>query len=188
MLEAKKEQCYDPLERDLIQDYLEDLICASITQPPPESTQETEPEHIQGSTGNTDKQILQTQSIEKHSINDKLCEAQGIEEIPWRQSNTKQVPLPLEVPEAYKDAARMLGLFKPTTLRVAELKVQHKKGVKAPTSGTSDALTPLENQPSPLPGLEYLEDLEDKDPIPESEHMIVENHGIKQGQKAQRTF
>jgi len=45
-----------------------------------------------------------------------------------------------------------------------------------------------ECRPKPLPGLEYLEDLEDEDPIVETERMIVENHGIKQGQEAQNSM
>jgi len=123
-----------------------------------------------------------------NSINDRLYEAQGIEEIPWQQNNAKQVPLPLEVPETYKEAARMLGLFKPTASNVAEPKERHKKGIKALTNGTSDALVKPENQPKPFPGLEYLEDLEDEDPMAETEHMIVENHGIEQGQEAQNSM
>ena len=79
------------------------------------------------------------------STNDKLCKAQGIEEIPWQQSNAKQVPLPLEVPETYKRTARRLGLFKPTTSKVAEPEEQHKKGIKAPINGTSNALIQPEN-------------------------------------------
>jgi len=44
-LEAKQAQCDDPLERDLIQDYLEDLLCLTNRQQPPETTQEIEPEN-----------------------------------------------------------------------------------------------------------------------------------------------
>jgi len=121
------------------------------------------------------------------STDDQLCKAQGIEEIPWQQNEAEQVPLPLEVPEIYKDATRRLGLFEPTTKDTAEPKEWHKKGIKAPLNGTSNALTTPEHRPKPLPGLENLEDREDKDPITETERMIVENHGIKQGQEAQNS-
>ena len=121
----------------------------------------------------------QTTIEEVTSINDQLCEAQGIEEIPWQQSKAKQVLLPLEVPEAYKSAARMLGLFRPTALDEDEPKERHKKGIKAPSNGTSNALAQPENRPKSLLGLEYLKDLDDKDPTSEPEGMIVENHGLK---------
>ena len=164
------------------------MLCASNTQLPPEAIKETEPEYAWGNTGNADKQIPQTQDEEVNSMNNKLCKAQGIEEIPWQQSKARQVPLPLEVPETYKSAARMLGLFKPTVSKAAELREQYKKGIKASINGTSNALTQPANQLKPLPGLEYLEgteDLEDEDPIAETKCMIVENHGIEQGQEAQ---
>ena len=153
-----------------------------------EATQETEPEHAQNSPGKVDRQIPQIQMEEANSINDKLCEAQGIEVIPWQQNEAEQVPLPLEVPETYKEAARRLGLFKPTTTSVAKLKESHKKGIKPLINGTSNALTTLECQPKPLPGLGYLEDLEDEDPTMEPERMIVENHDVKLGQEAQSTL
>jgi len=184
-LEAKKAQCNNPMEQDLIQDYLEDLVCLTNRQLPPETTQEIEPEHTQSKTRYVDKQILQTQIEELCAINNKLCEAQGIEEIPWWQSKAKPVPLPLEVSETYKEAARMLGLFKSTVANMAEPKEWHKKGIKAPIKGTKNALAMPECQPKLLPGLEYLEDLEDEDPTEEPGHMIVENHDLKQGQKAQ---
>jgi len=60
-LEAKKAQCNDPLEQDLIQDYLEDLLCLTDRQQMTKETQETEPENAQDSIGNMDKQIPQTQ-------------------------------------------------------------------------------------------------------------------------------
>ena len=120
-----------------------------------------------------------------NSINDKVGEAQGIEEIPWLQSKAKQVLLPLEVPEADKSAARMLGLFKPTISKVAEPKERHKKGIQAPINGTTNASAMSKHRPKPLPELEYLEDLDDKDSISEPECMIVENHGSEQGQEAQ---
>jgi len=82
-LEAKKAQCNDPLEQDLIQDYLEDLLCLTNRQRPLETTQEIEPEHTQNNPGNMGKQIPQTQTEELNLENDDLCEAQGIEEIPW---------------------------------------------------------------------------------------------------------
>jgi len=186
-LKAKQAQCNDPLERDLIQDYLEDLLCPTNEQQPPEVTQETEPEQTQNSTGNAGKQIPQTTMGEVTSINDQLCKVQGIEEIPWQQNKAKQVPLPLEMPEIYKDATRRLGLFKPTTKDTAEPKERHKKGIKAPLNGTSNALTTPEHRPRLLPGLEYLEDLEKEDPMTETERMIVENHGIEQGQEAQNS-
>jgi len=184
-LEAKKAQCNDQLERDLIQDYLEDLLCLNRQQTLT-TTQEIKTEHVRNNTGNADKQIPQIQKEELTSINDKLCKAQGIEEIPWRQSDTAQVPLPLEVPETYKSAARMLGLFKPTTSKVAEPMELPKKGIEAPIKGTHNTTAMLERQPKPLPGLEYLEDLEDESPIADTERMIVENHDVKQGQEAQR--
>jgi len=184
-LEVKKAQCSDLLERDLIQDYLEDLLCLTNKQPSPETTQEIEPEHAQDSSGKVDKQKPQTQTKEPIAINDQLCEARGIEEIPWQQSKAKQVPLPLEVPETYQEAARWLGLFKPTVAKVAEPKERYKKGIQVPTKGTSNASTQPESQPKPLSGLEYLEDLEAEDPITETERMIVENHGLKRGQEAQ---
>jgi len=187
-LEAKKAQCNDLLERDLIQDYLEDLLCLTNRQQPHETTQEIEPEHAQNLEQKVDKQISQTQTKGSNSENDELCEAQGIEEIPWRQDYTKQVPLHLEVPKTYKEATKVLGLFKPTTSNTAEPTERHKKGIKVPISGTSNVLTQPESQPKPLPGLEYLEDQEDKDPMAESECMIVENHGIKWGQEAQGTL
>jgi len=184
-LEAKRAECQDQIEQDLIQDYLEDLLCLTDKQQLPEATQEMEPEHAQGSTRNVDKKKPQNQIEELNSMDDELCKAPGIEEIPWQQSEAKQVPLPLEVPETHKSAARMLGLFKPTVSKVAKPKEQHKKGIKAPIKGTSNALATLERQSKLLPGLEYLEDLEDKDPTLESKCMIVENHGIEQGQEAQ---
>jgi len=186
-LKAKQAQCNNPLERDLIQDYLEDLLCPTNEQQPPEVAQEIEPEQTQNSTGNAGKQIPQTTMEEVTSINDQLCEVQEIKEIPWQQDKAKQVPLPLEVPEIYKDAARRLGLFKPTTKDTTEPKERHKKGIKAPLNGTSNTLTTPEHRPKSLPGLEYLEDLEEEDPITETEHMIVENHGIEQGQEAQNS-
>jgi len=67
----------------------------------------------------------------------------------------------------------------------AEPTERHKKGIKTSTSGTSNTLATSECQPKPLPGLEYLEDLDDKDPMVKPECMIVENHGIEQGQKVQ---
>ena len=121
-LEAKKALCNDPLEQDLIQDYLEDLLCLTDRQQPLEATQEIEPEHAQDSTRNADKQILQTQVEKVNSTNNEVCKAQGIEEIPWQQSEARQVPLPVEVPEAYKNATRMLGLFKPTAADMSEPK------------------------------------------------------------------
>jgi len=184
---VKKAQCNDPLEQDLIQDYLEDLLCLTNRQQLSKTTQEIKPEHAQDNTGNTDKQIPQTQIEESNSKHDQSCEAQGIKEIPWQQSKAKQFPLPLEVPETYKEAARMLGLFKPTVLSAAEPKEQHKKGIKTMIQGTSYALTQPENRPKPLPGLEYLEDLEDEDPMTEPEPMIVEYHDVEQGQEAQNS-
>ena len=160
-------------------------MCLTNWQHPPETTQEIKPEQAQNSTKDVDKQIPQTQIEEINSTNDKLCNAQGIEEIPWQQS---EVPLPLEAPETYKEAARMLGLFKPTTTDTSEPKEWHKKGIEAPIKGTSNTLATPERQPKPLPGLEYIEDLTDEDPTPEPEHMIVENHGIKQGQEAQNSM
>jgi len=99
-----------------------------------------------------------------------------------------QVPLPLEVPETYKDAARMLGLFKPTTADMSKPKEQHKKGINALINGTSNVLTTPECLPKLPPGLECLEDLEDEDPTTEPKHLIVENHGLKQGQEAQNSM
>jgi len=151
----------------------------------PETTQEIEPEHAQNNPGNVGKQIPQAQTEEPSSENDNVCKAQGIEEIPQLLSKAKQVPLPLEVPEVYKDTARMLGLFKPTVSKAVEPKERHKKGIQVPTKGTNNALTQPKSQPKPAPGLVYLEDLEDEDPMTESEHMIVENHGVKQGQEEQ---
>jgi len=186
-LEAKKAQCNDLLERNLIQDYLEDLLCLANRQQITKATQETEPEHAQDNLGKADKQIPRTQIEEVNSINNKLCKAQGIEEIPWQQSEAKQVPLPLEVPETYKSATRMLGLFKPTASDMAKPKEWHKKGIKAPINGTSNALATPEHRPKPLPGLEYLEDLDDEDPMSEPKRMIVENHDIKQRQETQNS-
>jgi len=140
-LEAQKERCNDPLEQDLIQDYLEDLLCLTDRQQLLKATQEMEPERVQSGTRNADKQIPQNQVEEVNSINDELCKALGIEEIPWQQSKSRQAQLPLEVPETYKNAARRLGLFRPTALKAAEPKELHKKGIKAPTKGISDALT-----------------------------------------------
>jgi len=37
-LEAQKEWCNDPLEQDLIQDYLEDLLCLTDRQQPLKAT------------------------------------------------------------------------------------------------------------------------------------------------------
>jgi len=79
----------------------------------------------------------------------------------------------------------MLGLFKPTVSKVTEPKEQHKKGIQVPTKGTSNALTQPESQPKPLPGLRYLENLGDENLTTEPERMIVEDHGLKQGQEAQ---
>ena len=144
----KKELCNDPTEQDLIQDYLEDLLCLANRQQPPKATQEIEPKHAQNlehNTQNADKQIPQTQIEELNSMDNKLCKVQGIEEIPWQQSQTKQVLLPLKVPETYRSATRMLGLFKQTTSSVTKPKHQHKKGIKAPTKGTSNAWTQPEN-------------------------------------------
>ena len=157
-------------------------------QRPLEWTQETAPELLQNpeySTDNTDK-MLQNWTKKVDPINHKLCNTQGIEEIPWWQGEAKQVPLPLEVPETYKSTARMLGLFKQTTLNAAKPKNWHKKGIKVPANGMNYALTPPGNPPSPLPGLEYLEGLEDKDPIMEPKCIIVENHDIEWWQEAQK--
>jgi len=185
-LKVKKAQCNDPIERDLIQDYLEDLHHLTNGQQPPGITQEIEPEQTRNNAGNADKQILRSQIEEPNSINNGLCKAQGIEEIPERQNEAKQVPLPLEVPKTNEDAARMLGLFKPTIKDATEPKERHKKGIKVLTNGINNASTPQENRPKLLPELEYLEDLEDEDLISEPEGMIVENHGLKRGQEAQR--
>jgi len=140
-LEARKAQCDDQMEQDLIQDYLEDLLCCTDKQQSPKTTQQIEPAQAQDSTGNADKQIPQNQMEESNSTNNKLCEAQGIEGIPRQQNNAEQVPLPLEVPETYKKAAKMLGLFKPTTSNMAKPKEQHKKGIETPQKGTSNTLT-----------------------------------------------
>jgi len=180
-LEAKKAQCNDPLEQDLIQDYLEDLLCTSNAQSLPEA----KPERTLNLELNMDEQKLRTSIKELDPINNELHETQGIEEIPWQQSNVEQVPLPLEVPETYKETARRLGLFKPTTASMAKPKESHKKGIKTPINGTSNALATTECQLKPLPGLEYREDLEDEDPTTEPNDMIVENHGIEQGQEVQ---
>ena len=134
-----------------------------------------------------DKQKPRTLTEESNSENNELCKAQGIEEIPWQQSKAKQVPLPLEVPETYKSATRMLGLFKPTALEEDKSVEQHKKGIKASSNGTNKALTQPKSRPKPLPGLEDLEDLENEDPTTEPESMIVENHGIERGQEAQNS-
>jgi len=91
------------------------------------------------------------------------------------------------VPETYKETARKLGLFKPTISNVAKTTERHKKGIKAPFSGTSNALATPERRPKLLPGPEYLEDPENNDPMAEPKRMIVENHDIKQGQEAQKT-
>jgi len=80
-----------------------------------------------------------------NATHDTRGKAQGIEEIPCPQSEAKQVPLPLEVPEAYKNAARMLELFKPTVSKVAEPKERHKKGIQAPIHGTSNASAMMEH-------------------------------------------
>jgi len=173
------------MERDLIQDYLEDLLCLNRQQTPT-TIQETKPEYVRDDTGNVDKQIPQTQNEETNSTDDEWCKTQGIEEIPWQQGNAKQVPLPLEVPETYKEAARRLGLFKPTAVNMAKPKESHKKGINTPINGTSKVLATTEHRSRPLSGLEYLEDLEDEDPTAEPEGMIVENHDITLGQEAQR--
>jgi len=186
-LEAKKTQCDNPLEQDLIQDYLEDLLCASNAQSLPEVTQEIKPE-CTNLEPNADKQTPQTSKTGLNPIEHELCTAQGIKEIPWQQCNAEQVPLPLEVSKACKEAARMLGLFKPTMSNAAEPTERHKKGIKTSTSGTSNALAVSECQPKLLSGQKDLEDLENEDPITETERMIVENHGVKQGQEAQKTL
>ena len=109
-----------------------------------------------------DKQIPLTKIKESNPAQDELCNAQGIEEILQQVDMPKTTQVPWDLSENYRDAAKLLALLKQAVIQAEE---HHKKGIKASAYNQDNTLTPNKGLLKPLPGLEYLEQLDKEEPI-----------------------
>ena len=109
-----------------------------------------------------DRQIPLTKIKESNPTQDKLCNAQGIEEILQQSDMPQTTQWSWNLSENYRDAAKLLASLKQA---VVKAEGQHKKGIKASVDDQDKILTPDKGLLKPIPGLEYLEQLDKEEPM-----------------------
>ena len=137
---------------------------------PLEQFQDTKLESNKENMQKADKQTPLTKTKEANPTQDKLCDAQGIEEIPQLADRPKPTGLPQNMAENCKNTIKLLALLKKAVVKAEE---QHKKGIKVSAHDQNKTLMPNKGRLKPLPGLEYLEQLDEKEPMRSLDNMIV---------------